>query len=174
MSEPLDWSYRTTEIPEAGLREHRTATEAERAKVAAELEIVSCERLVSDFAIRAIGHGSYRLSGKVTAQLTQDCVVTLDPIAQSVEGSFDVQFSPTGKLPESGEAEIEALSASEIEPIEHGLIDAGRIVFETLSASVDPYPRKPGAEFKSVEPEDIAAATETGPFAALKKLKDRS
>jgi uncharacterized metal-binding protein YceD (DUF177 family) len=174
MSEPLTWSYRTTEIPQAGLREDRTATEAENSKVAAELEIVSCERLTSDFAIRAVGHGRYRLSGKVTAQLTQSCVVTLDPIAQSVDGSFDVEFWPTGKLPESGEEEVEALSAAEIEPIEHGQIDAGRIIFETLSASVDPYPRKPGAEFKGAELGDVAAATETGPFAALNKLKDRS
>jgi len=69
---------------------------------------------------------------------------------------------------------VEALSAAEIEPIEHGLIDAGRIIFETLSASVDPYPRKPGAEFTAEELGDGAAATKTGPFAALKKLKDRS
>ena len=174
MSAPLTWSYRTTEIPQAGLREDRTATEAERAKVAAELEIVSCERLASDFAIRAIGHGRYRLAGKVTAQLTQSCVVTLDPIGQSVEGVFDVEFWPTGKLPQSSDEEVDALSAAEIEPIEHGLIDAGRIIFETLSASVDPYPRKPDAEFKAEELGDAAAPTETGPFAALKKLKDRS
>ena len=118
--------------------------------------------------------GAIASSGKVTAQLTQSCVVTLDPIAQSVEGAFDVEFWPPGKLPESGEEEVEALSAAEIEPIEHGMIDAGRIVFETLSASVDPYPRKPGAEFRAEELGDAAVLTETGPFAALKKLKDRS
>lgn len=174
MSEPLTWSYRTTEIPQAGLHEGRTATEAERAKVASMLEVVSCERLASDFAIRAVGHGRYRLSGKVTAQLTQSCVVTLDLIAQGVEGVFDVEFWPTGKLPESGEEEVEALNAAEIELIERGLIDAGRIIFETLSASVDPYPRKLGVEFKADELGDAAAPTETGPFAALKQLKDRS
>jgi uncharacterized metal-binding protein YceD (DUF177 family) len=173
MSEALTWSYRTTEIPEAGLREHRTATPAERVQVAAELDVVSCEQLVCDFAIRSVGHGRYRLAGKVTAQLTQKCVVTLDPIAQNVEGSFDVQYWPAAKLPESGEEEVEALNAAEIEPIQHGLIDAGRIIFETLSASVDPYPRKPGAEFEAGELADDAP-TEQGPFAALKKLKDRS
>ncbi len=132
MSAPLDWSYRATAIPEAGLREDRVATEDERARAAAQLEVVSCERLAADFTIRAIGQGHYRLSGKVTAQLTQSCVVTLDPIAQSVVGSFDVEFWPPGKQPESGEDEVEALSAAEIEPIEHGQIDAGRIVFETF------------------------------------------
>jgi uncharacterized metal-binding protein YceD (DUF177 family) len=171
MSEPLNWSYRTTDVPEAGLREKRAATEAERAVVASTLDLVSCERLTSDYVIRAIGQGHYRLAGKVTAQLTQSCVVTLDPVAQSVEGAFDVEFWPVGKLTESSGEEVEALSAAEIEPIERGLIDAGRIVFETLSASVDPYPRKPGVQFEADESVDTNIPA--GPFAALKKLKDR-
>jgi hypothetical protein len=53
------------------------------------------------------------------------------------------------------------------------MIDAGRIVFETLSASVDPYPRRAGAQFEGEELGDAAAPGASGPFAALKKLKDR-
>ncbi len=64
------------------------------------------------------------------------------------------------------------MAAAEIEPIEHGLIDAGRIVFETLSAAVDPYPRKAGAEFHA-DAVATTASSEAGPFAALKELKDR-
>ncbi|MCZ7594979.1 MAG: DUF177 domain-containing protein [Hyphomicrobium sp.] len=171
MSAPLHWSYRTTEIPEPGFRERRTATSAERATVAAALEVVSCEALTANFTIRATGQGCYRLAGKLEAQLTQSCVVTLDPVAQHVEATFDVEFWPPMSMPRPGEEEVEALSAAEVEPIEHGMIDAGRIVFETLSASVDPYPRKPGAEFQSDAIEDSSAPA-TGPFAALKKLKD--
>lgn len=172
MNAPLDWSYRVREIPEAGLRETRSATAAERASVAEALEVVSCEELTARFEIRATGNGHYRLAGNVAAKLTQSCVVTLDPIQQSAEGVFDVEFWPVGSVPEQGEDEVEALSAAEIEPIEHGQIDAGRIVLETLSANVDPYPRKAGAEIRSDainHPEPPAA----GPFAALQKLKDR-
>lgn len=172
MGGPLDWSYRTTEIPEAGLRETRTATGAECAAAASVLEVVSCEQLVSSFDIRATGQGRYRLSGRLDAQVTQSCVVTLDPVGQTVEGTFDVAFWPSASMPREGGEEIEALSAAEIEPIEHGRIDVGRIVFETLSASLDPYPRKPGAEFAAGEPDAAPAAS--GPFAALQKLKDRS
>ena len=173
MSEPLDWSYRTSEIPEAGLRQSRAASEAERAKVASMLEIVSCEQLTAEFVIRAIGQGHHRLAGTVAGPLTQNCVVTLDPLAQAVEGAFDVEFWPTGKLPESGEDEVEALSAAEIEPIQHGMIDAGRIVFETLAASVDPYPRKAGAQFEGDALSEADDPGDSGPFAALKKFKDR-
>jgi uncharacterized metal-binding protein YceD (DUF177 family) len=172
MNAPLDWSYRVREIPEAGLRETRNATAAERARVAEALEIVSCEELTAKFDIRATGKGHYRLAGNVAAKLTQTCGVTLEPIPQTAEGSFDVEFWPAGSVPEQGEDEVEALSAAEIEPIEHGLIDAGRIVLETLSANVDPYPRKAGAEFQAdvLDDPDNAAG---GPFAALQKLKDR-
>lgn len=173
MGEALDWTYRTAEIPEGGLRETRAATEAERAQVAAMLEVVSCERIEAEFTLRAIGEGHYRLAGKVVARLTQSCVVTLDPIDQTAEGTFDVEFWPPAELPESGaEEEVEALSAAEIEPIEHGRVDVGRIVFETLSAAVDPYPRKAGAEFADEEAGG-GPVDESGPFAALKKLKDR-
>jgi len=169
MTEPFDWSYRTAEVPEAGLRQVRAATEAECAQAATGLGVVSCEHIDADFTIRAIGKGHYRMAGKVEARLTQSCVVTLDPIAQTAEGHFDVEYWPAAELPQGGEEEVEALSAAEIEPIEHGRIDAGRIVYETLSAAVDPYPRKAGAEF--VPDAEISEPRESGPFAALKKLK---
>jgi hypothetical protein len=52
------------------------------------------------------------------------------------------------------------------------VIDAGRVIFETLAASLDPYPRKPNAEFvwKIEKGTDPAAA---GPFAGLSSLKDK-
>jgi uncharacterized metal-binding protein YceD (DUF177 family) len=172
MTAVLDWSYRTAEIPEQGLRQTREADAAERTRLAAALEVLACEGLRSDFTIRAIGRGHYRLAGKVKAQLMQSCVVTLEPVAQTAEGTFDVEFSPAGVPPEVGEEEIEALSAAEIEPIEHGRIDAGRIIFETLSTAVDPYPRKPGVAFDAgAFAADVSP--EAGPFAALKNLKDR-
>ena len=170
MSEALNWSYRTAEIPESGLRQTRAATEAERAQAAAALEVVSCEHIEAEFNIRAIGKGHYRFVGNVAARLTQSCVVTLDPISQRAEGSFDVEYWPSVELPQRGEEEVEALSAAEIEPIEHGRIDVGRIVYETLSAAIDPYPRKAGAEFAADAGNPPAG--ESGPFAALKKLKE--
>jgi uncharacterized metal-binding protein YceD (DUF177 family) len=171
MSEVLAWSYRTAEVPEAGLRQTRAATEVERVQVAAALDVVSCERIETEFTIRATGKGHYRLAGKVTARLTQSCVVTLDPLAQTAEGTFDVEFRPPAELPQNAEEEVEALSAAELEPIEHGRIDVGRIVYETLSAAIDPYPRKAGAEFATDEAGGPLVG-ESGPFAALKKLKD--
>lgn len=173
MSEILDWTYRVADIPDGGLRQTREASEAEQARLAEALDVLSCRRLTSEFTIRAIGKGHYRLAGKVVAELTQACVVSLEPIEQTAEASFDVEFWPDGAAPQVAQEEIEVSSVAEIELIEHGRIDAGRIVFETVATSLDPYPRKPGAEFHSDAVQD-AGISEAGPFAALRKLKDRS
>jgi uncharacterized metal-binding protein YceD (DUF177 family) len=172
MSEALDWSYKVTEVPDGGLKQSREATEAERTRLAEVLDILIVRGLKSDFTIRATGKGHYRLAGKVSAAVTQACVVTLDPVEQNAQGHFDVEFWPSGSLPEVSDDEVEVLSAAEIEPIEHGRIDVGRIVFETISAALDPYPRRAGVEFDPGQV-PVAKPTTLGPFAALKKLKDQ-
>jgi len=173
MSEPLPWSYRAAEIAAAGLRERRAATAEELVEITRVLDVLSCDGVTADYVIRPIGQGRYRVKGEVSAQLTQSCVVTLEPISQRLEAAFDVEFWPSGTLPTVGDEEVEVMSVAEIEPIEHGRIEAGRIVFETLSAALDPYPRKPGAVFAGETTESPEAGKES-PFAALKKLKDQA
>ncbi len=174
MTGPLTWTHRTTEIPEGGLHETRAATPAELAAIASELDLVSCEAMSADYVIKALGGGRYRMTGKLKARLTQECVVTLEPVQEAVAEELDVSFWPPDSLPQTGEEELEVSSAPEIEPIVHGEIEAGRVLFEILSASVDPYPRKPGARFEWEEAAGEEAAKEMGPFAALKNLKGKS
>ena len=47
-------------------------------------------------------------------------------------------------------------------------VDVAAYVVEHLALEVDPFPRKPGAEFGYAAPEEGAS-----PFDALKSLKDR-
>ena len=57
-----------------------------------------------------------------------------------------------------------------LEKLERGLIPVGRIVFETLASSLDPYPRREGAAFNWQDPQS-AGDKKANPFAALSKLK---
>ena len=52
--------------------------------------------------------------------------------------------------------------------LEDGEIDLGQYVVEHLALELDPFPRKPGAEF--VQPPEPA---EISPFAVLKALKPK-
>jgi uncharacterized metal-binding protein YceD (DUF177 family) len=175
MTAPLPWTHRITEIPDEGLKVSRSATPPELDAVTRALGILSCEALSADYVVKALGGGRYQMTGKLSALITQACVVTLEPVEEKLAEDVDVTFWPPGDLlPSSGEDEAEVLSLPEIEPIEHGEIEAGRVLFEILSASLDPYPRKPGARFEWEDAAEEKASGSVGPFAALKGLKDKS
>jgi uncharacterized metal-binding protein YceD (DUF177 family) len=171
---PLTWSHRTNAIPESGLQRMVSATQAERTAIAKELGLVGCESVAVDYDIRALGMGRYRLAGALEAHLTQACVATLEPVAQTIKEPFEVEFWPADSLPDVGDAEVEVSGVPDVEPIDHGVIDVGRVVFEILSAALDPYPRKAGATLEWQDPESVESEGTSGPFGALKNLKDQS
>lgn len=164
---PLDWSHGTTEIPERGLKRSLAATEEERAALANALDILSCDALEATYQIMPVTGGSYRLEGDLDAAVKQACIVSLEPVARRVAESFSVEFRRE-VADDSSAGDVEVLAAAEVEPIEDDRIDVGRIVYETLSAGLDPYPRRDDAEFQWTDPK----ASADNPFAMLKKLKD--
>jgi hypothetical protein len=169
---PLDWTHRTAEIDEDGRAETRTATVAELQALAGALEILSCVALSARYEIKPAGRGRFQLMGEFEADVTQACVVTLDPVPQHIAEQFSVAFWPEEDVrPASGSGEHEVLQGDDPEALKNGCVEAGRIVFEHLSAALDPYPRKPGAEFEWQDPKAEAVGEGAGPFAILERLK---
>lgn len=171
MTNTLDWTEKTTEIPAGGLDRTRTATAEELKSVAQTLNILDVSALSARYRIVAISGGAYRLSGSISAGVEQACVVSLEPVQGKVNAAFEVEFWPD-LASEDSEEEASILGGSDVELLEHGLIPVGRIVFETLSASLNPYPRREGAEFTWQDPKSNEPAA-SNPFAALAKLKDK-
>ena len=171
MTEPLTWTYAVTELP-SGIRTFtRDATPEERAAISTDMGLIACSRLQASYAIRPLGGGRYKLSGSLRADVTQACVVTLEPLEATVNAPLDVEFSPSANDPisPSNDDEIEVLSLPELEAIENGDLPVGRIVYEALAAALDPYPKKPGATFAWDDPR--AKDSKVHPFAALANLK---
>ncbi|MBN9282742.1 MAG: DUF177 domain-containing protein [Hyphomicrobium denitrificans] len=172
MSEQLsDWTHNVTDIPAGGLDRERDASESERSAIAEALKLLKLDRLTTRYRIKLQGDGSYRLAGKVIAAVEQACVVTLNPVADDIDAAFDVEFRHEVDDPDEDE-EASVLAGQDVEILERGVIPVGRIVFETVSASLDPYPRSEGAEFDWQDPRQ-ADPKETSPFAALSQLKDK-
>ena len=94
MTQPLVWTHRVTETAETGLQQTRTATAAERAALAQGLDVLSCDDVKSSYTVGALGQSRYRVSGSLSARFMRNCVLTLEPIAQDLEESFDVEFWP--------------------------------------------------------------------------------
>jgi hypothetical protein len=166
-----NWVHNVTDIPVGGLDREREASESERALIADELKLLTLDRLLSRYRIKALGGGGYRLSGRVTAKVEQACVVTLDPVAGTIDQPFDVEFWPEVGQPDNDE-DASVLAGPDVDLLERGVIPVGRIVFETLSASLDPYPRRPGAEFDWQDSHQDEPK-KSSPFAALSQLKPK-
>ncbi len=171
-STPLaDWIHLTSDIPDGGLKCERAATASEREAIAAALHLLTLADVHAAYRVERLAGGGYRLHGRVTSSLQQACVVSLEPIDAQLDEAFDVEFwvaSAHGDA--AGEASV--LDGPDIEALERGEIAAGRIVFETLSAALNPYPRKHGAEM-TWRDEAAATPSKAGPFASLSKLKDK-
>ena len=170
--QPLNWTERSIDIPAGGLQRSREATHEECQAIAQALDILKVTSLSTSYRINAIAGDGYRLRGTIVAAVEQACVVSLEPVNGNVNAEYEVEFFPEIDLP-ADEEEAEILDAAEVELLENGAVPVGRIVYETLSASLNPYPRRPDAEFnwqdpKAAEPEKVS------PFAALSKLKPGS
>lgn len=168
----LDWSLKVDDVGPEGFEAKRAASEAERRQIAVDLEVVSVAQIFADVSVRAVSTGRYRLRGRLEALLTQTCVVTLEPVQTRVDEEFSSELWPVEDIGPLAEGEHSVLEGDIPEPIEHGRIDIGRIVFEHLASSIDPYPRKQDASF---DPEALGVGEKTSkppsPFAVLAKLK---
>jgi hypothetical protein len=109
------------------------------------------------------------LNGEWAAVVTQVCGVSLDPFDTELAGVFQVRCAPLGSpllSPPESELEIDLEADDPPDALEHDWVDVAAYVVEHLALAVDPFPRKPGAEFTPPPPE-----TPPSPFAVLARLQ---
>ena len=147
------------------------ATPAELAVAAKLLDLPDCRNLSIDFELKPMAGrapGNFRLLAQFKASVVQSCIVTLEPVASKIDERLDIELRPESAEADGVVDSGDLLSTAETDTYAEGRIDFGRLAFELLSVSLDPYPRKAGAEFA----EDAnAGKTEMSPFAALAKLR---
>ena len=145
----------------AGMTMTVEASPAECAAIATRLLIPSVEALRCEWTLSARG-AVFDATGSLTAQLHQECVVSLDAFPVAVAERFAVRFVPAGQ--ESEDAD-DPEQPDEL-PYDGASLDLGEATVEQLALALDPYPRKPGA----VLPEDVSDAADN-PFDALAKWR---
>ncbi len=174
-SEPLpwclDWTVPVEQIGDEPRNITRIADADERTLLASAFGALSVEALATTAQIKPKGAGRLRLTGRATATVRQACVVTLEPVEQMIDEPFEIEFWPPDQItPETRpEAEIELDDAPE--PLDADAVPYGRIVYETIAAAIDLYPRAAGASLE-LPPEPETARN--NPFAMLAKLKGKS
>lgn len=159
---------RVADVPATGLHLTLVADELVRAAVAALADLRGIARLEATVDISHHGDG-LRATGTVSAKVGQTCVITLDPVENDVEETFDVTFAPGGGAAPAAavDGNDEPVATELPEALVAGVADIGAVLIEFLLLGIDPYPKKPGAVFAPPSEND----DEAGPFAALGRLK---
>jgi cytochrome b pre-mRNA-processing protein 3 len=158
------------EVPETGQHFDLAADALVRAAVAKVAGLRELPRFEANFDVTRRG-GGLHVVGSISATVGQNCVVTLEPLANEVEETIDLVFEPLQRLAESAENEGQqhGVKWNDPEPLVGGVVDLGALATEFLILGLNPYPRKPGAVFEA--PRD--ANRDQGPFAALGRLAKR-
>lgn len=148
------------------------ANEAERAALAVRFGLLSVGVLSAEAVLRREGMTIFA-EGRLRASVEQACVASGAPVPAAIDETFGLRFVPEQPIEEGAEIE---LAPDDWDTIDYagGAVDLGEAAAETLALSLDPFPRAPDADTAlreaGVLSEDEAVS---GPFAALKSLKDK-
>lgn len=163
------WDEAVRDVPEGGVQRDRTANDTEKAALAALLDLVALQTLHAVYRIRPAGNGRYVLKGTLDASVEQTCVVSLKPMTSKIKQEVEGAFWPADQITGAPGGALDMEDEPDPEPIENGRLPVARLIFETLAAAIDPFPRAPDATLDwTPEPDD---AKPESPFAALAKLK---
>ncbi len=167
------------------------AGDVERAELAKRFsvpEIVNLEAYCSVRKMKNREIGDYRLNVKMSAEITQQCVMTLDEVTETIVEEFSVIFKED-KRDEKEDRDKEDkdnldlefdMDEEDIEFISSSEIDLGKYIAEYLSLSINPYPKQ-----KAIDPDKLGyevfdenqITTEPkkeNPFNVLKDLKHKT
>lgn len=158
-----EFSRRLTlaQVPAAGRDLRLEAAAEEREALARRLGLLALHALSADLRLVPDEEGAIHVTGRLAAELEQECGITLVPVPQSVAEEVAWRLLPEGVEPSDGEDEPDDIES------EQGVADLGEALAQQLSLAIDPYPRAPGAEL----PEGLGDQGAHGPFASLLKLK---
>jgi uncharacterized metal-binding protein YceD (DUF177 family) len=178
-SGPPPFSYRVKvgHISHNALDVRIEADAGERAALAKLWDILGVEALSAELKLRRWKKDGVKVFGTVHAEVTQACVVTLDPVPEVIDEEFDELFAPEGsalaRIPanDQGEIMIDPDGPDIPETFIGDAIDVGAVVSEIVAMALDPYPRKPGTAFANHIEGSPEKDSKPSPFAVLKSLK---
>lgn len=164
-------------LPPKGVRVEIEANEQEREKLKQNHALLSIDSFRADVHISPWKKRGVRVKGKFWADITQACVVTLEPLHDHIEENIESVFVPEdsklvkiSEIDDTGEVFVDAEGPDTPEVFYGDTIDIGAFLEEFFELSINPYPRKAGVEgdyIEDLEKDD----KQPSPFAILKGLK---
>lgn len=173
----LNWRQPIDAVPPAGLDFDQTADDAERERLRDICDLVEVPRMEAHFTVKPWRKTGFAVKGRVSADVVQSCVVTLEPVRQSVDEEVEVHFVPAREAEkwretpdEDGEIVIDPEAEDPPDLFEGNAIELGALAAEYFALGLDPYPRAPGVNFDAREEAEESDPERQKPFAGLKDM----
>ncbi|KQT52975.1 MULTISPECIES: YceD family protein [unclassified Aureimonas] len=164
-------------LPKNGMPIVFEARADEREALARRLDIPAVEALQADVNVEAWRSEGVRIVGTYRAEVVQSCVVTLDPVRQTIEEEVDLIFVPEQSRlarpssPVDGELHLDPEGEDIPETYSGDRLDFGEVLSELVALALDPYPRASGIDFQDFDTDPEPEAGKVSPFAKLESLK---
>lgn len=154
-------------IPDAGKNFNLTATPDQLTAIARRLKLVRLQNLTAHVHVK--GHTKVKVTGRFEADVTYQCVVTLDAFDDHVSGTFETVFEKD--VPDAIELDLD-MDAEDTEPLSGDQLDIGEYVIQQLALALDPFPKKNKGVTFSYKDEGFDEEETIRPFEKLKMLKN--
>lgn len=147
---PVSFPVHVARLPKKGTTVAIEADAEQRAALADVHGLRAVDRFVATLEVAPWKQGGVRVAGRVAADIVQDCVVTLEPVAASVDEEVTAVFLPEGSklavptYSAEGEILLDAEGDDAPEVFSGDTVDVGQLAEEFFSLGIDPYPRKAG------------------------------
>ena len=153
---PVSFVANVARLPQKGLPVVIAADERQRAALAVDHELLSVEAYRAELLVTRWKRNGVKVSGRVEADITQACIVTLDPVSAHIDEPVEALFLPEeSKLGREGfegggEIMLDAEGPDSPETFSGDFIDVGALAEQFFGLAIDPYPRKAGAAIEAV------------------------
>lgn len=164
---PVSFDANVTRLPQKGLPVVVEADAGQRAALAEIHGLLSVESYRAELLVTSWKRNGIKVNGTVTADITQECIVTLEPLQGHIREDLSAVFLPEdsklGRLGfgAGGEMHLDAEGPDSPETFSGDTIDVGALAEEFFGLAIDPYPRKPGASLAG-ETREAGDEPETG------------
>jgi hypothetical protein len=152
---PVSFIANVARLPQKGLPVVIVADERQRAALATEHELLSVETYRAELLVARWKRNGVKVSGHVEADITQACIVTLDPVSAHIDEPIEALLLPEeSKLGREGfegggEIVLDADGPDSPETFSGDFIDVGALAEQFFGLAIDPYPRKAGAAIEA-------------------------
>ncbi|MEI9422149.1 DUF177 domain-containing protein [Mesorhizobium sp. Cs1299R1N1] len=162
MQSPVSFFANVARLPQKGLPVVIGADPAQRAALAEAHGLLSVEAYRAELLVTSWKRNGVKVSGRVEADITQACIVTLDPVQAHIDEPVEALLLPEDSklgrqgFESAGEILLDADGPDSPETFSGDTIDVGALAEQFFGLAIDPYPRKPGASLGAGD--DIGSA----------------